>query len=89
MKPRKLKTATPEQFPYRVFAKECALHNIPKRATGFVVYHYWDSDLQNDRFPMPHLAIERLKADIKSGSILRKRGFGVKTLAELKKALGV
>ena len=69
---------------YAVFSDELNRHRIPNGVLGPVLYSYWIAD--NFR---PGLDIERLKDDLRTGYILKRRGFGKANVATLAAALGI
>jgi hypothetical protein len=64
---------------YAVFSAELERYDIPPACAGPILYSYWECGKLHSR-----INIEQLIADLDSGAIARKRGFGPRTISRLK-----
>jgi hypothetical protein len=64
---------------YAVFSAELERYDIPPACAGPLLYSYWECGKYHSR-----INIEQLIADLDSGAIKFKRGFGPRTISRLK-----
>lgn len=73
---------------YSVFSSELNRHNIPGCCSGAVLYSYWVAE-DDGYVHTRRIDIDRLRRDLESGDILKRKNFGKKNVEVLREAFGL